>query len=77
MKSLISLSIRCFDALLWSLGLSSVVMVLMAGFYFCWTTPFGKSETKEIVITAKIEKPRVTPKAKMIVLDKDAIYAGR
>jgi hypothetical protein len=49
----------------------------MAGFYFCWTTPFGKSETKEIVITTKTEKLKVAPKAKIIVLDKNAIYAGR
>jgi hypothetical protein len=77
MKSLISFSIRCFDALLWSLGLSSVVLVLMAGFYFCWTTPFGKTQTPEIVSTAKTEKIKVEPKAKMIVLDKNTIYAGR
>jgi hypothetical protein len=77
MKSLISFSIRCFDALLWSLGLSSVVLVLMAGFYFCWTTPLGKSKTPLVVNAATTEKHTVETKPKVVVLDDNKVYAGR
>ena len=75
MKSLISFSIRCFDALLWSVGLSCVVLVLAVGFYVCWTTPFGKPQTRQIVSVTKVEKPKFEEKT--VALDKNTIYAGR
>lgn len=77
MKSLLSFSKRCLDALLWSLGLSSVVLVLMLGFYICWTKPLSKTSNVELAEKAAREQ-QIQPvqKTSLPVLDKRSIYAG-
>lgn len=75
MKSVLSFSLRCLDALLWSLGLSSVVLVLMLGFYFCWTMPLTKDQP--INLANKPEKVKMETKAVMVSLDNNNIFADR
>ncbi|MCF2447172.1 hypothetical protein L0657_24675 [Dyadobacter sp. CY345] len=75
MKSLLSISLRCLDALLWSLGLSTVVLVLMLGFYFCWTMPATKNE--QVELANKSSEMKIETKSVMVTLDNNAVYAER
>lgn len=74
MKNLVSFSLRCVDAMLWSLGLTSIVMLLMLGFYLCWTKPLTKTFTPDLA--SKPVKTQPETKASF-VLDKQSIFAGR
>ena len=74
MKSIISLLIRCFNALLWSLGLSSVVVVLMLGFYICWTQPVSKTVNVDVA-EKEVQEP-ANAKAPAMILEKRSVYAG-
>ncbi|WP_159471336.1 hypothetical protein [Dyadobacter sp. 3J3] len=77
MKSLFSFSKRCLDAILWSLGLSSVVLILMLGFYICWTKPLSKSGNFELAEKPVKEKQiQSFQKTPLPVLDKRSVYAG-
>jgi len=75
MKGFLSFSLRCLDALLWSLGLSSVVLVLMAGFYMCWTIPLTKDVPTNLA--DRPSKPKIEAKAVMVTLDDNSVYADR
>jgi len=74
MKSLLSFSLRCLNALLWSIGLSSVVVILMLGFYLCWTQPVGQENN---AVADKSSKPQIETKSLTGILDKTAVYADR
>ncbi|GLU53596.1 hypothetical protein [Dyadobacter frigoris] len=77
MKSLLSFSKRCLDALLWSLGLSSVVLVLMLGFYICWTKPLSKTVNVEIAEkSVKEQTVSSAQKVSLPAIDKHSVYAG-
>ena len=75
MKSLLSISLRCLNALLWSLGLSSVVLVLMLGFYLCWTMPLTKDEPANLA--DKPQKAKIETKAVIVTLDNNSVFADR
>jgi ABC-type nickel/cobalt efflux system permease component RcnA len=74
MKNIISLVARCLNAALWSLGLSSVVLVLMLGFYICWTQPVSK--TVNVDLAEKTVKPQANTKSSLLVTEKRSVYAG-
>lgn len=77
MKSLLSFSKRCFDAALWSLGLSSVVLILMLGFYICWTKPSSKSTNVELAEKpVKEQQLQSVQKTSLPVINKRSIFAG-
>lgn len=77
MKSLLSFSKRCLDAALWSLGLSSVVLVLMLGFYVCWTKPLSKNGSLELAEKpVKEQQLQSVQKTSLPVINKRSIYAG-
>lgn len=75
MKGFLSFSLRCLDALLWSLGLSSVVLILMVGFYMCWTIPVTKDESANLA--DRPSKAKIETKAVMVTLDGNSVYADR
>ncbi|MBE9461817.1 hypothetical protein ACFP1I_31350 [Dyadobacter subterraneus] len=77
MNSILSFSKRCLDALLWSLGLSSVVLVLMLGFYICWTQPLSKTPNVTVAEkSVKQQQVQSIQKASVPLMDKRSIYAG-
>jgi hypothetical protein len=77
MKSIVAFLVRCVNALLWSLGLSSVVVLLMLGFYICWTQPVSKTVNVDLAekpAPARVPVYTKTPAA--MVIEKRSVYAG-
>jgi len=76
MKSIVAFLVRCVNALLWSLGLSSVVVLLMLGFYVCWTQPVSKTVNVDLAEKPASVKVPVNTKTPAMVIEKRSVYAG-
>ncbi|MCF0056172.1 hypothetical protein [Dyadobacter sp. CY356] len=77
MNSLLSFSKRCVDAVLWSLGLSTVVLFLMLGFYMCWTKPLSRTTNVDLAEkSVKGQQTQSVQKATLPGLEKRSVYAG-
>ena len=76
MKSIVAFLVRCVNALLWSLGLSSVVVLLMLGFYVCWTQPVSKTVNVDLAEKPASVKVPANTKTPAMVIEKRSVYAG-